>query len=270
MNLIKKSKKTQYRAIVDENNNNPGSVWKQFKEIGINKKSNATISSLKVDGKEIDDSFEIVNEFDKFFISVASNLKEPIKTSSFDILKTFCDSKVLEGNLFTIHEIHKEKVENFLKSIDTSKASGCDNIGPHLLKTAAPFIANSVTYICNQSIKNSQFPDKWKEAKVTPLHKNGPKDDLNNYRPISILPVISKVLEKHTHDSLMTFLTVYQLHVLHRIQSGFRPSHSCETALIGMVCHWLESIERRAWPSGYGARLACRKSRVRLPPGAHV
>ena len=93
-------------------------------------------------------------------------------------------------------------------------------------------------------MKNSQFPDKWKEAKVTPLHKNGPKDDLNNYRPISILPVISKVLEKHTHDSLMTFLTDYQL--LHRTQSGFRPSHSCETALIGMVCRWLESINQGA------------------------
>ena len=242
VNLIKKSKKTQYRAIIDENNNNPGSIWKLFKEISINKKSNATISSLKVDGKEIDDNFEIVNEFNKFFISVASNLKEPIETSSFDILKTFCDSKVPEGNLFTIPEIHKEKVENFLKSIDTSKATGCDNIGPRLSKTAAPFIANSVTYICNQSVKNSQFPDKWKEAKVTPLHKNGPKDDLNNYRPISILPVISKVLEKHTHDSLMTFLTDYQL--LHRTQSGFRPSHSCETALIGMVCRWLESINQ--------------------------
>ena len=243
MKLIKKSKKTQYRAIIDENNNNPGSIWKLFKEIGINKKSNATISSLKVDGKEIDDSFEIVNEFNKFFISVASNLKEPIETSSFDILRTFCDSKVPEENLFTIPEISQEKEEIFLKSIDTSKATGCDNVGPRLLKTAAPFIPDSVTYryICNQSIKNSQFPDKWKEAKVTPLHKNGPKDDLNNYRPISILPVISKVLEKHTYDSLMTFLTDYQL--LHRTQN-FRPSHSCETALIGMVCRWLESINQ--------------------------
>ena len=75
-----------------------------------------------------------------------------------------------------------------------------------------------------------------------PLHKGGPKEDINNYRPISILPVISKLLEKHIHDSLMAFLTQFQL--LHKNQSGFRPNHSCETARIGMVCKWLDSINR--------------------------
>ena len=79
-----------------------------------------------------------------------------------------------------------------------------------------------------------------KKAKVTPLHKGGPKDDLNNYRPISILPVMSKFLGKHIHDSLMTYLVKFNL--LHKDQSGFRPSHSCETVLIGMISKWLESI----------------------------
>ena len=55
--------------------------------------------------------------------------------------------------------------------------------------------------------KSILIPDKWKEGKVRPLYKNGPKDDTNNYRPISILPVISKMLEKHVHDSLMTYLS---------------------------------------------------------------
>ena len=123
-----------------------------------------------------------------------------------------------------------------------SEATGCDNIGTRLLKIAAPYIAESVTYICNQSIITSQFPEKWKKAKVTPLHKGGPKDDLNNYRPISILSVMSKFLEKHLHDSLMTYLVKFNL--LHKNQSGFRPSHSCETALIGMISKWLESINK--------------------------
>ena len=60
--------------------------------------------------------------------------------------------------------------------MDTSKATGTDNVGPRLLKLAAPYISDDITYICNQSINKSTFPRKWKEAKVSPLHKNGPHD----------------------------------------------------------------------------------------------
>ena len=241
VNLKKKSKKSQYSAIINENNNNPSSIWKLFKEIGINKqKSNTSISKVKINGQECEDHNKMANAFNKFFVSIASNLKEPIENSNFEKLNTFCKNRVPDGTFFTIPQISVETVEKFLKHIDVSKATGCDNIGPRLLKIAAPYIAESVTYICNQSIKMSEFPEKWKEAKVTPLHKGGTKDDLNNYRPISILPTMSKLLEKHIHDSLMTFLV--KLNLLHKNQSGFRPNHSCETALIGMVSKWLESI----------------------------
>lgn len=93
-------------------------------------------------------------------------------------------------------------------------------IGPCILKNAAPYIPDEITCIYNYSISNSVFPNKWKEAKVTPLHKNGPQNELNNYRPISILPILSKALEKHICDSLSDFLQEFQL--LHKTQSGFR------------------------------------------------
>ena len=92
-----------------------------------------------------------------------------------------------------------KKMEKYLTNIDLTKATVSDNIGPRLLKLAAPFIPEILTYICNQSINNSTFPDKWKEGKVRLLHKNGPKDDTNNYRPISVIPVLSKLLEKRVH-----------------------------------------------------------------------
>lgn len=101
-------------------------------------------------------------------------------------------------------------------------------------------ISESITYLCNLSIKTGMFPDKWKEAKVKPLHKSGPKDDLNNYRPISILPVLSKLFERHVHDSLSCFLDRYKL--MFKLQFGFRSNHSCETALVSMIDRWLKAL----------------------------
>ena len=239
--MIKSSKKHQYSEIINDNVNNPSGVWKLFKELGASKRNSGTsIFSLKVNGKTIENPSEISSEFNKFFVSVASKLKEPIVPSNFDKLQAFCNEKLTENSNFSIPSIEHEKVEKYLKNIDVTKATGLDNIGPRLLKLAAPYISESLTFICNQSIRNSVFPEKWKEGKVTPLHKNGPKDDTNNYRPISVLPVVSKLLEKHVHDSLMMYLSSNSL--LHSTQSGFRPNHSCETSLLQMINRWLNAI----------------------------
>ena len=150
-------------------------------------------------------------------------------------------SKLPTDTKFTIPQISNESVLKFLSNIDINKATGTDMIGPRLLKLAAPYITDEITFICNHSITTSVFPSKWKEAKVAPLHKKGSHEEVNNYCPISILPVLSKVLEKHVHESLSDFL--HQHTLLHKTQSGFRAKHLCETALTNMIDLWLNAID---------------------------
>ena len=107
---------------------------------------------------------------------------------------------------FRFTEIKESYVFKQLRSISVSKATGMDDIPAKLLKIANVYISSSLAHICNVSLKKDKVPDEWKVAKVTPFYKGGDKDDLNNFRPISILPIISRILERSVHNQLCAYL----------------------------------------------------------------
>ena len=103
-------------------------------------------------------------------------------------------------------------------------------------------ILDSLVKVLNCSIKSSACPLTLKLARVTPIHKSGSFSDPNNFRPISVLPIISKLLEKHVSGHLMNYLREYKL--LISTQSGFRSLHSTESILIKMTDDWLEAMDK--------------------------
>ena len=144
------------------------------------------------------------------------------------------------AQIFNIPFVNSTFVNNYLFDMDVTKATGLDCIGPRLLKIAPNVLTPSITYIINKSIESRVFPWTWKNAKVNPIFKTGDKDNVNNYRPISIWPTLSKIIEKWIATKLMSCLDKYAL--LHKNQSGFGKNHSTESALILMMDTWLKAI----------------------------
>ena len=97
--------------------------------------------------------------------------------SNHEKLREYCNSKLPTEASFEIPLLSNGKVLKYLQGVDIRKSTGTDDIGPRLLKIAALYIADSLTYIFNLSIKTGTFPEKWKEAKVIPFHKSGPTND---------------------------------------------------------------------------------------------
>ncbi|KAI8519492.1 hypothetical protein Bbelb_027490 [Branchiostoma belcheri] len=144
---------------------------------------------------------------------------------------------------FTFSPITVEFVTEQLSAVKIKKATGLDNIDNRLLKVGAQILAPSLTKLFNRSLDTGKFPTKWKQAKVLPIHKKGEKTSPSNYRPVSILPAISKILERAVHNQFYDYFNKNKL--LTQSQSGFRKAHSCETALHSVVEDWIESMDKK-------------------------
>jgi hypothetical protein len=133
------------------------------------------------------------------------------------------------STIFAFSEIGVEEVTAGLRNLKISKTTDIDTIPSRALKIAADIIAPSITWIFNLSLQTGIFVDAWKKAWVSPIYKSGDRRLCESYRPISILPVISKILERSVFDQLYKFLNDNSL--LSKYQSDFRPKNSTLTAL---------------------------------------
>ena len=107
---------------------------------------------------------------------------------------------------FEFKYIPRATVEFQLKKVQRSKAAGLDNLPPGLLRDSAKEISSSLCYIINRSINTGVFPSSWKILKVTPVYKSGSVNEIENYRPVSILSVVSKLMKKEVHKQFSAYL----------------------------------------------------------------
>jgi hypothetical protein len=132
-------------------------------------------------------------------------------------------------------------VSKIIERLNTAKSSGIDQIRPNIITLCEDKLAQPLATLINNCIATGIFPDALKIANVIPLHKGGDKNDPNNFRPISILPTISKIIERHVANQLNTYLK--ETVILSEHQSGFRENHSCQNTLIILIDAWLSDLD---------------------------
>ena len=169
------------------------------------------------------------NHFNNFFTTIAAKLVEKLPSgtglyrATSNIVKTFYTSRR------NIKHVTEEFVYKELCSLNISKSTGLDGIPARFLKDAAPILKVPVTFLINLSMSEGEVPDELKMAKVKPLFKKNDRLKPENYRPVSILSIVSKVLEKAVHKQLEKFLISNNL--------LFEFQYSTDSCLIHLIDH---------------------------------
>ena len=142
----------------------------------------------------------------------------------------------------------------FINKLKPSHSCGCDKISSYILKIIAKEVSPCITLIINQILSSGIFPGKLKTAKVIPIYKKNDKTLLKNYRPISILPVVSKIIEHAMHNQMMDYLTSNKL--FSSQQYGFRPNRSTELAALELMDRSIDSMNQNFSPVNIYANLS--------------
>ena len=147
---------------------------------------------------------------------------------------------------FQFEEIDNRTVLQYINIMKPSHCCGHDNISSNTLKFIANEVSPSLTLIINQSLSTGIFPDSLKTAKVIPIHKKDGKTIMSNYRPISILPVLSKIIESVMHSQLMHYFSENKLFSTQ--QYGFRPNRSTELAVLELMDRNIDNMNKSRCP----------------------
>ena len=196
------------------------------------------------EGKLVNDQQEICDIFNIIFVNVAKNIGEnsiPVDSQHPSILK------IQENN--STHSVLEFKPieENFISKqinkLSSKKATGHDGISAKVLKLAQPAVLKPITFLINETIKMSEFPDECKKAMVSPLHKKNSTQDKENYRPVSILPIMSKLYERAINVQLMEFFeTKFNTYL-----SAFRPGYGCQSTLLRIIEDWKQALDDKKY-----------------------
>jgi len=229
---IRQAKIKYYSNQLNKNKLDIKKTWSIINEVsGKEKKKSFSIPrKIFCDNKHITNEAEIYHEFNKYFVNLgpsqASKIVIPIK--KFD---DFIGEKSI--SCISNEKISYKELNKALTELKRNKSCGYDDITSNVAIHVVECIRKPLFYLITSSFEHSTFPDKLKVAKVNPVYKNGDCNNMSNYRPISLLPVFSKIYEKVIYNRIYTYLKINKL--LYKNQFGFQKGCSTEHAIIELT-----------------------------------
>ena len=210
-------------------------TWQIINEVTNRKvKSNIIADEIAFDGNTFVGKTEIAKGFNDFFTDIGPSLAGKIQHSD-QTHASYLPPK--QPYKFGVSQINKWELDKIVKSIQNKSSSGYDGMSNKLLKEIYDSIHAPLLHVINLSITKGVFPDEWKIAKIVPIYKKGSKNEGTNYRPVSLLPTLSKIIEKVVDKQIRDFLESNNL--IYSNQYGFRKGHETQHALLkfnNLIC----------------------------------
>ena len=226
---IQEAKRTYYLTTFERFKHDIKQTWTIINDTLQRKKKNSLPSVFSHKGKVLKESNKIANEFNQYFTDIGPSLSNQInaKHNFKEYLHSPADSRLI------LQSIDEHKVMKFIEHLKNKTSTGTDGISNKLIKTAKNELIKPLTIIINQMLHTGIFPEPLKISKVVPLYKANDQMLLSNYRPIALLPSLSKIFEYVLLEQLTNYFVENNLLSPH--QYGFRAKHSTELAALNIV-----------------------------------
>ena len=228
---IKTAKRKYDNELFEKCKNDSKSIWRNINSIlgKTRHKKNIPAKINAENGTKLTELKDISNAFNDYYVNVGPNLAKTIGNSNCDYKKNL--PRIKSHQSFFMSPTNCEEISNIIQLLKPKTSYGHDNISPKVFKKLYNGLIMPCVHVINLSLSTGIIPDAMKLAKVVPIFKNsGSEEIMKNYRPVSLLPVLSKVLERIVYNRLFEYLIKYKL--LHIAQYGFQEGLSTELAIL--------------------------------------
>ena len=227
--LIRKAKMIHWHNTFEISKNDIKQTWKNINNIlGRNNDKSNFPDTFTTDNKTYHTNSEIACGFNTYFVNVGPNLANKISASGTTTTNTTIETNY--PNSFYLTPTTPEEVNNIINKMKPKTSFGHDDIAPKLAKATHLSISKPLAHITNLSFQTGIFPSDLKKAKVIPIYKCKDKSNFCNYRPISLLPTFSKIIERLVYNRLYKYIQINK--ILDPVQYGFQSKLSTEHAII--------------------------------------